>query len=1159
MVAQSICPDRGRLQRLLDSRLPAKDQGTLIEHLDHCAICQRTMESLAGGTEAWAATARNLATSEVVTEAAIQQLLAQAKPTREADMADEPRTRRDTSLDFLDPPAKPGQLGRLGPYEVTEVIGRGGMSLVLKAFDPKIHRVVAIKVLAPFLAASANARQRFVREARATAAVKNDHVVTLHAVDEANDLPFLVMEYLAGVTLQQRLDQSGPLQVKEILRIAMQAASGLAAAHAQGLIHRDIKPGNILLENGIERVKVTDFGLARAVDDASLSQSGVVGGTPQYMAPEQAMGEPLDYRADLFSLGSVMYVMCTGRLPFRAESTMGVLKRICEKEPPPIRNLNPDIPDWLAAIVAKLLAKDPAARYQSAAEVAEVLGRHLARVQAGGSEVSDTVVQTHPASEGPARLRFVPRRRLSVLAALLLLALVPVSVLVAATVLRIATSKGELIIEAHDPNVEVVVKQNGATIVDRTTQRKLELTAGDYEIDLAEAPAGLHLSTKQFKLERGGKTVVTAQFEPKQATPAGPRVEGRAAQPLPAAPRQAGAALMGAALQGHTAGVTSVAFSPDGKIIVSGSKDRTINLWDAASGKLIRTLQGGGAVTSVAVSPDGKLLASTGQDGLVRLWDMDSGKETHRLLPKRGAKLCAVFSPDGRVLASAGERGTIELWDVASRRVVRQLDQRGEVGVFPQGAMAALAFSPDGRSLASGGSDRHTVTLWDVATGSVRSQFMGRDGRAALAFSPNGSLLAFTIADSTVNLQELATAKLRELTGEGKITAIAFAPDGRTLAVADDRTVRIWDVSTGRLLEVLRGHDGVLTSIAFSPDGKTLVSGGTDGNVIRWDPARQAAGPGNEFKPAHVKGRERSLPIPPGTRTFRGLTAEVLSVAFSPNGGLLAAGSKDQTVGLWDVASGAHIHPLVGHGAGVRSIAFSPDGKSLVSADYDGSVRLWDLNASKEIRLFKGQRGAEPRVAISPDGQLLAYCSGGQNHSIIVWQIASGEAIAVLKGHQKPVVSIAFSPDGKLLASGSWDATVRLWDAQNGEVRAQLQGHDGRVFAVAFSPDGKQLASGSEDKFIRLWDVATGKEVRRLECATIILTVAFSPDGKTLAAGCFEDTVHCWDLATGKEFLAFRAHEFSVSALAFSPDGKYLATEGDGNTVKLWGISAPRP
>ncbi len=314
-------------------------------------------------------------------EPALRKVMAQLKDNPEETTDDEPALAGDLPLDFLTPSDKPDHLGRLERYDVLQEIGRGGMGVVLKAFDPSLHRVVAIKVLAPQLATSGVARKRFLREAKAAAAVTHDHIVTIHAVDEANGLPYLVMQYVPGQSLQDRIDKDGPLELTDILRIGMQTASGLAAAHAHGIVHRDIKPANILLEEGVQRVKITDFGLARAMDDASLTQSGFVAGSPLYMAPEQARGEALDHRADLFSLGSVLYTMCTGRPPFRAANTLAVLRRVSEDTPRPIREINPEIPDWLADIVAKLMAKEPAERFHSAAEVEEVLGRHLAQLQ----------------------------------------------------------------------------------------------------------------------------------------------------------------------------------------------------------------------------------------------------------------------------------------------------------------------------------------------------------------------------------------------------------------------------------------------------------------------------------------------------------------------------------------------------------------------------------------------------------------------------------------------------------------------------------------------------------------------------------------------------------------------------------------------------------
>ena len=289
---------------------------------------------------------------------------------------DDPDDEADDSLDLLQPSTRSGSLGRLAHYEVLEVLGRGGFGTVFKAFDDRLHRMVAIKVMARGLAATSPARKRFLREARAAAAIRHENVVNIYAVDE-QPIPYLVMEYVDGRTLQDKLDQSGPIDAAEVLRIGIQLADGLAAAHRQGLIHRDIKPGNILLEEAAERVKITDFGLARAVDDASLTQSGTIAGTPLYMAPEQALGESIDQRADLFSLGSVLYVMCTGRPPFRAPSTLAVLRRVAEDAARPIHEIIPEVPAELCEVINRLHAKDPAARFDSAREVADLLRDQL--------------------------------------------------------------------------------------------------------------------------------------------------------------------------------------------------------------------------------------------------------------------------------------------------------------------------------------------------------------------------------------------------------------------------------------------------------------------------------------------------------------------------------------------------------------------------------------------------------------------------------------------------------------------------------------------------------------------------------------------------------------------------------------------------------------
>ncbi len=372
MMNQATHYDRDCLQRLLDDALAEPLAGDVAEHVAECADCRRHLESLAGGEQFWSRACRG-----------VKAIL--AEPTAYLSSGDSSGTDESFATDFavdcLEPSDDPTKLGRLGDYEIVEVIGRGGMGVVLKGFQKELNRFVAVKVLAPHLATSGAARRRFAREAQATAAIVNPHVMAIHAVNANTKLPYLVMPFVACESLQQRLDRQGPLDVKDVLRIGLQAASGLAAAHAQGLVHRDVKPANILLETSVERVMLTDFGLARAVDDATLTRSGIIAGTPQYMSPEQANGDAIDHRSDLFSLGSVLYAMCTGRPPFRAETTFGVLRRIRETAPRPIREINADIPDWLERIVLKLLSKDPASRFATATDVATLLEQCLAHVQ----------------------------------------------------------------------------------------------------------------------------------------------------------------------------------------------------------------------------------------------------------------------------------------------------------------------------------------------------------------------------------------------------------------------------------------------------------------------------------------------------------------------------------------------------------------------------------------------------------------------------------------------------------------------------------------------------------------------------------------------------------------------------------------------------------
>ncbi|MEM8736266.1 MAG: serine/threonine-protein kinase, partial [Planctomycetota bacterium] len=375
-----------RIHEFLNETITEEQESLFVEHLERCDACRSELETVAAMSSTWEM-AQSFLTDDDHDSIRLSSLgeLGEAESNSSSGNLDSNAAEISSVLNVLAPTDDPAMLGRLGTYEVSGVVGAGGMGVVLKGHDLALDRVVAIKVLAPHLATSGTARKRFAREARAAAAVLHPNVMLIHGVNNEGALPYLVMPYMRGASLQKRIDDFGPLSTVEILRVASQIASGLAAAHAQGLVHRDIKPANIMLADGLEQVAITDFGLARAVDDATMTRSGVITGTPQYMSPEQARGEPIDSRSDLFSLGSLIYAMCVGHSPFRAESSYGVLKRVNDDEAREIRQSNPEIPAWLCRLVTLLHQKDRNLRIGTAREVEELLTQCLAHVEQPGS------------------------------------------------------------------------------------------------------------------------------------------------------------------------------------------------------------------------------------------------------------------------------------------------------------------------------------------------------------------------------------------------------------------------------------------------------------------------------------------------------------------------------------------------------------------------------------------------------------------------------------------------------------------------------------------------------------------------------------------------------------------------------------------------------
>ena len=374
------CPTDS-LSMLIKNELPSEESDQVLSHLEECSTCQHELETLSADATWWERTTRNLAGVAVDESGLLPEPNSTVSSVEVLLEAVRPEVSSHSLSAMLEPPTHPELLGRIDEFEIEEKIGQGGMGVVFRGFDRRLNRPVAVKVMAPHLGANGVARKRFAREAQAAAAVVHPHVVPIYRVNSSPERPYIAMALVDGRSLQDHVSLNGPLEAIDVVRVSIQIADGLAAAHRQGLIHRDMKPANILMEKDVRRVMITDFGLARAVNDVAMTQSGCLAGTPNYMSPEQVTDVDVDHRSDLFGVGGVMYFIATGREPFRSESAFAVINRIIREIPRPARSINAEIPETLDRIINRLLEKNPADRFQSADELQLLLTDYLAHLQ----------------------------------------------------------------------------------------------------------------------------------------------------------------------------------------------------------------------------------------------------------------------------------------------------------------------------------------------------------------------------------------------------------------------------------------------------------------------------------------------------------------------------------------------------------------------------------------------------------------------------------------------------------------------------------------------------------------------------------------------------------------------------------------------------------
>jgi eukaryotic-like serine/threonine-protein kinase len=726
MKTNIACPQTEELRQLLDSSLSDERQVECMEHMDSCPCCQSRIESVATEGTNLSEIVRGIHETGPAATSAYWPALQSMESTVQEPVRTVATKTRDTALHFLKPANDSAYLGRIAHFDVMRVLGRGGMGVVLEAFDSRLHRNVALKILDPDLLGDEVAQQRFCREARAAASITHENVVAVHQVERAEDgLPYLVMQVIGGESLEQRLAREKKLPFPEVVRIGMQAAQGLAAAHSQGLTHRDIKPGNIMLEAPSGRVKLTDFGLARVAEDVKLTHTGYVSGTPLYMAPEQAMGEQPDHRSDLFSLGAIMYEMCAGQPPFTGSSPLVILKQVAEAKHRPLRELNPDVPDWLSKTIDLLLAKKPADRIQTATQLAELLEFEWALTKTSSEELPQ-VCQIEARKEAI-------RNRL-------------IAGSIGATFLTVGLMAGWFF--AHRPAAPgevagapvepfAVLPSNAGAIrsvsFDRT-DKTIAMAVEDGSIRLWDWPTQSIKST--VNAHKG--SIWSARFSPNGEIVATAGDDGwiklwKTAEPVLVSSMQ------------RRAGVLGLAFAPDGKSFYSVDRDGGLCLWalDSAKPKVEATQNG--EVNAIALSPDGETLATGGGDKIVIVWNAKTLTQKLPLVGHAGPIRSLAFHPDGKRLASVGWDKIVRIWDAGSGRLVKSWPGH-DADIW------GVAFSPDGTKLATSSLDG-VVKLWNPDSGDLLATYGDqKNATQTIAFSADGKLLAAGCRDGAVRI-----------------------------------------------------------------------------------------------------------------------------------------------------------------------------------------------------------------------------------------------------------------------------------------------------------------------------------------------------------------------------------------------------------------------